>query len=344
MPTHSRAPTRGVHVHWLHAVLGIDAGPFVAEAHAWTRETCRSLGIAIAGPIEQIHLQPWSTVFRVPTTRDAVYVKCCGPTQAHEPRLTALLHREFPGLVTEVLALHPTQPWMLVAEGGNKIRDAYSGDEFLRAWREVLPRYAQMQRAATPYVREILGLGTPDHRATPLVAGLTEAVANEPALSADRSDGITKDERRALVGVGPKLSHALDALAALSIGDTLQHDDLHHGNVLIHDGRAVVFDWGDACVSHPFLTLAVTLRFAAAATKHAVDDAPIVALRDAYLEPWSDRAPTRELREAAELGRRTGEVSRTLTFYAVARAYPGVIDSYPGGFAGSLRRVLREFN
>lgn len=316
----------------------------MTEVHDWTRETCRSLGITIAGPIEQIHLQPWSSVFRVPTTRAAVYVKCCGPTQAHEPRLTALLHHEFPGLVTEVLALHPTKPWMLVAEGGKKIRDAYSGDEFLRAWREVLPRYAQMQRAATRHVREILGFGMPDHRATPLVAGFAEAVANEPALSADRSDRITEHERRALVELRPRLDHALSALAALGIEDTLQHDDLHHGNVLVRDGSAVIFDWGDACVSHPFLTLAVTLRFAAAATKHAPDDAPIVALRDAYLEPWSDRASTRELREAAELGRRIGEVSRTLTFYAVARAYPGVIDSYPGGLAGSLRRVLGEFS
>ena len=280
----------------------------------------------------------------MPTTRDAVYVKCCGPTQAHEPRLTALLHREFPGLVTEVLALHPTQPWMLVAEGGKKIRDAYSGDEFLRAWREVLPRYAQMQGAATRHVREILGFGTPDHRANALVAGFAEAIANEPTLSADRSDRVTEDERRALFGIGPKLGDALSALAALGIDDTLQHDDLHHGNVLVHDGRAVVFDWGDACVSQPFLTLAVTLRFAAAATKHAPDDTPIVALRDAYLEPWSDRASTQELREAAELGRRIGEVSRTLTFYAVARAYPGVIDNYPGGFAGSLRRVLAQFS
>jgi hypothetical protein len=279
----------------------------------------------------------------VPTTRDAVYVKCCGPTQAHEPRLTALLHREFPGLVTEVLALHPTEPWMLVAEGGKKIRDAYSGDEFLRAWREVLPRYAQMQRAVTRHVREILGFGTPDHRATPLVADFAEAIANERVLSGDRPDRITEDERRGLVALRPKLNDALGALAALGIEDTLQHDDLHHGNVLIHDGRVVVFDWGDACVSHPFLTLAVTLRFAASATKHAVGDREIVALRDAYLEPWSDRAATRELRDAAELGRRVGEVSRTLTFYAVARAYPGVIDSYPGGFAGSLRRVLASF-
>ena len=171
----------------------------IAEARDWTREACRSLGIAIVAPIEPLHVRPWSTVFRVPTSGGAVYVKCCGPTQAHEPRLTALLHHEFPGLVPEVLALHPTLPWMLVAEGGKKIRDAYSGDEFLRAWREVLPRYAQMQRAATRHVGEILGFGTPDHRATPLGAAFADAVANEPVLSGARPDRITEDERRGLV-------------------------------------------------------------------------------------------------------------------------------------------------
>jgi len=233
---------------------------------------------------------------------------------------------------------------MLVAEGGRKLRDAYSGDAFLRAWREVLPRYAQLQRAATPHVGEIIGFGTPDHRAAPLVAAFADVIANEPALTRERADPLTDDERRALVALRPKLVDALRALAALGIDDTLQHDDLHHGNVLVRDGRLVIFDWGDACVSHPFLTLAVTLRFAAQATKHAVDDREILALRDAYLEPWSDRGSAAELRNAAELGRRIGEVSRALTFDAVARAYPGVIDTYPGGLAGSLRRVLAVFS
>ena len=315
----------------------------IAEAHEWTREACISLGIAITAPIEQVHVRPWSTVFRVPTKNGAVYMKCCGPTQRHEPRLTALLHREFPGLVTEVLAVHPTQPWMLVAEGGKKLGEVFSDDELLRAWREILPRCAQLQRDITPRTNEILAFGTPDRREAPLLAGFAEIVANEPAVSGQRLDRLTADERRALASVHSRLAEALRALAALGIDDTLQHDDLHQNNVLVRDGRMMIFDWGDSCVSHPFGTLAVTLRFAAQKTGRAQDADEILALRDAYLEPWSDRGSPRELRDAAELGRRIGEVSRTLTFYAVARAYPGVIDTYPGGFAGSLRRVLASF-
>jgi hypothetical protein len=314
-----------------------------AEAHDWTREVCRSLGIANVAPIEAVHVRPWSTVFRVPTTGGAVYVKCCGPTQRHEPQLTALLHREFPGLVPAVLALHPTQPWMLVAEGGKKLGDVFDGDDLLRAWREILPRCAQLQRDITPRTNEIIAFGTPDRRAAQLLAGFDEVVANEPAVSGQRSDRLTAEERQALRSLHPRLAEALRALAAVGIEDTLQHDDLHQHNVLVRDGRMVIFDWGDACVSHPFMTLAVTLRFAAQKTGRAVDAPEILSLRDAYLEPWSDRASMRELRDAAGLGRRIGEVSRTLTFYAVARAYPGVIDTYPGGLAGSLRRVLALF-
>ena len=232
---------------------------------------------------------------------------------------------------------------MLVAEGGIKIRDAYRGDALLEAWRSLLPQHAELQRALAPHVSEALAYGTPDRRAGALVAAFAEAIADEPALSGERTDRLTADERQAVIRLEPAVERACLGLAALGIEDTVQHDDLHHENVLVRDGRAVVFDWGDACVSHPFLVLAVNLRFAADATGRSRDDRAVLALRDAYLAPWADRASPSDLVEAAELGRRIGEVSRTVTLHRVARAYEGVLDAYPGGLAGSLRRVLALF-
>jgi len=317
--------------------------PFIAAAHEWLRQACRDAGITMTAPIDQVHVRSWSTVFRAPTDRGAVYLKCCGPTQRHEPQLTALLGREFPGVVPEVIALHPDQPWMLVAEGGTKLRDAFSGDELLRAWRDILPRYARLQRALTDRMPDLLALGTPDRRAEPLVAGFAEVVASEAELSHGRADRLTSDERTALTSLGPMLADRLRELAGLGVADTLQHDDLHGANVLVRDRRTVIFDWGDACVSHPFFTLATTLRFASDNTGRAEDAPEILALRDAYLEPWSDRGSPAVLRNAADLARRIGQVPRALTFAAIARAYPGEMDAYPGGLAGSLRRVLALF-
>jgi hypothetical protein len=315
---------------------------FIAAAHDWLRQACREAGITISAPIVQIHVRSWSTVFRAPTAGGAVYLKCCGPTQRHEPGLTALLDREFPGVVPEVIALHPDQPWMLVAEGGTKLRDAFSGDGLLRAWRDILPRYARVQRALTERTPDLLALGTPDRRAEPLVTGFAELLAGEPELSGGRADRLTSDERSALTSLGPMLGEQLRELAALGVSDTLQHDDLHDANVLVRDGRTVIFDWGDACVSHPFFTLATTLRFAAEHTGRPEDAPEILALRDAYLEPWSDRGSPAELTNAADLARRIGQVPRVLTFGVIARAYPGEVDAYPGGLAGLLRRVLAQ--
>ena len=320
------------------------APDFVARVHEWTRETVASRGLHLAAPIEQFHVRPWSSVFRVHTETETLFLKCCGPTQRHEPRLTELLHRAHPGVVPNVLAVHPKEPWMLVSDGGRRVDEVYQGVELLDAWRAVLPRYAELQRALMPKSADALAIGTPDHGTNALLAGFVLATLAEPALDAGRDDRLTGDERRALERALPQVQRACDDLAALGIADTVQHDDLHQGNLLVRDGRAVVFDWGDACVSHPFLTLAVTLRFAASLTGLAPDDDRILTLRDAYLEPWAHRASAEELRAGAGIARRLGELSRTLTWHVVARTYPGVVDQYPGGVAGSLRRVLRLFS
>ncbi len=58
----------------------------------------------------------------------------------------------------------------------------------------------------------------------------------------------------------PELRALVDELEAFGIPETIQHDDLHDGQVFVKDGRYLLQDWGDSCISHPFHTLTVTLR------------------------------------------------------------------------------------
>jgi hypothetical protein len=83
----------------------------------------------------------------------------------------------------------------------------------------------------------------------------------------------------------------------------------------------VFFDWGDACVSHPFHTLVVTLRVIAYRLGLQAGADEIVRLRDAYLEPWTVM-PRDEVVAAAELARRTGTVQRALAWYLGSREMP----------------------
>lgn len=294
----------------------------IAEAHAWLREVAAAHGRRVNAEITQPHVRPWSTVFRAESDGGTIYLKLCGDSQAHEPALTTLLAGTARGLVPDVLAVHPERPWMLITDGGAKLRDSHHGTALLDVWIDILPRYAELQRAFIGREDELLATGTPDHRLDRLPGELASVIADERVFAALDRLASTHEELRAIL---PVLGGLCDELAALGIGPTIEHDDLHDGNVLTRDGRTVVFDWGDACVTHPFLSLWIVQRAAAHRAGLDEQDSAIIRLRDAYLEPWGAVAPAHELRRAAKIGARLGSVTRALCWYVVATKNEGVI-------------------
>src|SRR6266536_3141237 len=105
-----------------------------------------------------------TSVAEVPDSkRYEVFLKCCGPSQAHEPRLTELLARVRPTLVPALIARHPREDWMLLGDGGKKVRELYRGRDLLREWERVLPRYADLQIALLGRTRELLATRSEEH-------------------------------------------------------------------------------------------------------------------------------------------------------------------------------------
>ncbi|HEV2250675.1 MAG TPA: phosphotransferase [Candidatus Limnocylindria bacterium] len=314
----------------------------IARAGAWLREATERSGRRLTGAIEQPHVRPWSTVFRAPTDRGAVFLKLCGPSQAYEPALTALLAHRAGDLVPDVIAVHRGEDWMLLADGGDRLRDILSGPALLDAWAELLPRYAELQIAFLGRHDELLACGTPDTRLDRLVPQLGAALADERILT-PAAGAFGPAERERLRALLPRIAAECADLAAVGIGPTIQHDDLHDANVLRRAARTVIFDWGDSCVTHPFLSLGVALRFAAHRTGLAIDDPAIVRLKDAYLRPWSERSPGLPLAEAAELGLRLSRITRALCWFRVATRIPGVIETEPLVAGEYLAAVLHAF-
>lgn len=310
---------------------------FVAEARDWIREQAALLGLGTVEAITQPHVQPWSTVFRAATPGGAYFLKICGPSQSHEPGLTARLARDGGPLVPTPLAIHPTEPWMLLADGGTKLRDALEGEALLDAWMRILPRHAELQRRFLRHDDELLALGLPDRRLERLAAQLEPVLDDDPVLTTG-PDRLSDADRARLRGLLPIIAARCAELASLGIGATAEHDDLHDGNVLV-GASEVVFDWGDACLTHPFFVLCVALRAVAHRAGIAADDPRILHLRDAYLEPWSDLAPWPALREAAELSRVLGQITRTLCWHRVVTLVDHGLESEPDAVSGSLRHL-----
>jgi hypothetical protein len=295
---------------------------WLAEARAWIAARLGERGATITGEITQPHVQWWSTALRVPTSDGTVFFKASRPIYAFEGPLTALLAGVVPARTAEVLATDVDRAWMLTRDAGTRLREAVGGLAQLTEWEQLLPRYAELQIALAPRTRELLDIGVPDLGLESLPTLLARVVHDEDALTRDDEDGMSLEQRRVLLEQLPAFTESCRQLSRLGIPECLQHDDLHDGNVFVRDGVHVFFDWGDACISHPFHTLVVTLRALTWRLGLEPGAPEIDRLRDAYLEPWTARAPAGDLLAATDIARRTGTVQRAMAWYIAAQHMP----------------------
>jgi hypothetical protein len=288
---------------------------WLAGATSWILARLDERGIAPAGEIEQPHVRWWSTVLRVPTTEGDLWFKANAPPHAFEAGLLAILERFTPGHVPELVALDADRGWVLMRDGGDRLREIVETSRDLHHWETLLPEYASLQLALAPHVDELLVAGVPDERLAVLPAHLATLLDNREACMVGRENGLTEEEYVRLRALVPEYADRCVRLAAFGIRETLQHDDLHDGNVFVRGSRYLFFDWGDSCVSHPFHSLIVTLRAVAHRLELPPGGPDVLRLRDAYLEPFAGFASQAELVEAADLAHFTGTAARTLAWY-----------------------------
>jgi Ser/Thr protein kinase RdoA (MazF antagonist) len=146
-------------------------------------------------------------------------------------------------------------------------------------------------------------------------------------------DGLTGIETRQLRGLAPRLRAMCAELAAYQIPQTLVHGDLHGDNVAARDGHTLVFDWTDACLSHPFFDLMTTL-FA--------DEATQTQLWRAYLDCFSEYEPPERLLAAWALARPLCALHHAVSYQSItANLEPRTRGEFAGDTIGWLRRVLQ---
>lgn len=294
---------------------------FVARSRAWIDDRLTALGRTRTGEVEQPHVTDWSTVMRVPTDAGTVWFKANDDAMSHEAAVLELVAARSSGRVPAPLVRDPDTGWMLLADGGTRLRELVEQERSLARWHDVLEAYARVQIACEDDVDELLGLGLPDCRLATLPGAYADLVAALPDADRRLPDASSIEELCA-------------RLAAYGIRETVQHDDLHDGQVFLASGVHQVLDWGDACISHPFFTLAVTLEGVISWGVDDVQDSedlrPHLA---AYLGPYAVRYGTTvaHLREAAAIAMRLGWV---------CRAVNGALPQEPDGIHVRLKMFL----
>ena len=281
--------------------------------------------VELAGRLELVHERPWGSVWRAPVRGGVVWVKVCAPVQAFEPRLTAALASRWPGLLPEVHAADADRSWLLLGDAGERLGFGVGPEP----WLSLLPAYAELQCGEVAHVAEHLDAGVPDRRIASFPALYEAMVAHELPLSA-------ADLAR-LRAFAPGFSRLCQELAAAGLPETIQHDDLHGNNVYMHNDAASILDWGDSCVSHPFLTLFVAFLHLEEMEGLAPGDPSFDLMRDAYLEPWG---PPAELRETFELAQRLGPFAHVFKELRVLDAIPKTMRHFVADLPSVLARCI----
>lgn len=308
--------------------MGWTEPEWLASAHGWIDGQLARLGLVPDGPVEQPHVRPWATALRIPTTQGPVWFKASVPVLAHEVGLVEIISSRRPDLVPALLASDGERGWLLMADGGERLRELVERERSFDRWLDALPLYAQLELDLAPAADDAVAVGTPDRRLGvlgPAYEGLLDRVSPEFA------------------GTAARVHELCSQLAMLGLPETVQHDDLHDGQVFVRDGGYLFFDWGDACVSHPFFTMSVTLEgnisWGLDDVEGSVDTA---RFRDAYLEPFTAVASRAELEDAFAAALRLGWVCRALNVDRFARALdPPDRDRLLEGVAIRLRLAFR---
>ena len=298
--------------------------PAPPEVRTWVVRRCREAGLAAPTAGEVVHERPWSSAAVFDTDGGRVWFKANGPGTVHELGLVRLLHQVVPDLVPQVLATDPARGWSLTQDGGPTLRSALPPGEQWPVWEQLLGRYAAAQLTLAGHREDLLALGVPE-RSPATLPGQAVALVRELAATEAACGGLDDEARARLEARLPAYRQWCAELADGELPVTLQHDDLHAGNVCWGGSASTsrVIDWGDASVGHPFGTMLATLNSLAHHAGVTLADPRLVRARDAYLEPFSAHADRATLVRHVDLARRAGRVTRALAWRAALDGAPG---------------------
>jgi hypothetical protein len=287
---------------------------WLAEADAWISASCEAAGLVRTGPGE-IRGRMYSIVVRVPVEGGCVWFKEGSPRAGFEAAVADALSRWSPDDAPPVIAADRERRWVLTHNVGERLDGLLKRDPDIRNMHTPLRRYAHLQRKLVEHVDDLLELGVPDARPEHIEVLLDGILTHAPRGL------ISDDVLRHVAATRPELREWATELAALGVPSTIDHGDLHPGNILGTSTDARPFDWGDSVIGSPFGSILVVLRATPEFCGFERDDPGVKALRGIYLEPWlaEDGRDAADVERAVDLALRLAPVLRA---HAWTRTFP----------------------
>ena len=162
-----------------------------------------------------------------------------------------------------------------------------------------------MQIDSTRHVDRLIEVGASDRRLEWTAARIDRIFADLDGLD------LSPDEIDQLSRIAPFLKKRCQLLKTYNVPPALVHGDLHVHNVAFRDEGLTIFDWTDACVTHPFFDMFMIYR--------EEDRGRREKLRDLYLSAWTAFESPERLHELWHLAEPVFAVHHTISYWTIVR-------------------------
>ncbi|WP_421385202.1 aminoglycoside phosphotransferase family protein [Bacillus salacetis] len=245
-------------------------------------------------------------VLKVRTEKESFYFKSIGPAWAFESRLSEHLSKTYSGKTADIIAVHPTKPWMLMREiKGELLRKKRDK----RVWQRALQEYAELQVQEVTNIQKLLALGVPDRG----ISVLKNQIDNH--LEEMCKTGLEDEETKIVLALKPELLQLCEEMEG-TIPLSLDHGDLHTANIYDTEGKLAFIDWGDASITHPFFSTRIFWNSMYELIDHDEEWLDMTnEFRPFYLEPWTAFASMDELKKLLRLSDQLGCLHRAVGWH-----------------------------
>ncbi|PSL43248.1 phosphotransferase family enzyme [Salsuginibacillus halophilus] len=240
--------------------------------------------------VEQVRSWERSALFKVIGQRESYFVKAVPSVFSHEPLVSRFLHQYQPLDVPEIIDAEMDQNCYVMKE----LKGPLLGETTnMTYWKEAVLSLADIQKNSLEHIEQLKELKCPVRPVSNIIQDYSEGTL----YKLYRSNYIQSEVYQKLIVTLPRLINKSELLKSTNVPLALEHGDFFGGNIIVQDGKSVIYDWSDCCLSHPFLSVVTFLE----EVEQFFSKAAALALLDEYLEQWNMFASKEALAKEYEL-------------------------------------------
>jgi hypothetical protein len=280
----------------------IEGNPFarlnwVDDVQQWIRKEIHDHDVRFTDDISHFNAGGGFSLVRFGTVQGPAYwLKAVGVPNLHEFGITKALAERLPNYLPPIVAMRDDWNAWITKEAGSPLSDSFT----LPSVQSAVIALAKLQRDSVEHRDALRVAGCTDCSITVLEAKLRDITEHlEEAMSRQTSTKEAPLEAVRLHELEQILREACSRMQDLCIPDTLIHNDINAGNILLSDSRCFFIDWAEGLTGNPLMTFQ---HICAQVLRNDPDaDRWLQEIRSSYRAVWLDMLSETQINRAYAL-------------------------------------------